>query len=122
MLIVSAPLPPSTNNLYATGKDGRRYLTQKARDYKTNLQREMMWRHTKKDVPEPPFTLHFHLRFPDARRRDASNQIKLAEDAIFEFLGYDDSLVYDLHVWRYIDREEPGMTVEVRHCSRELEA
>lgn len=42
-------------------------------------------------------------------------------NAVFEHIGYDDSLVYDSHQWKYIDREEPGMTVEVRHCNRKLE-
>lgn len=121
-LVVSGPLPPSTNNLYYTGKDGRRHLSKKAKDYKTRLQTTMGASGAKKLCPEPPFALHLHLRYRDRRKRDASNAVKLIEDSIFQYLGYDDSLVHDLHVWKYIDRENPGVTVELRHCSRELEA
>ena len=121
-LIISGPLPPSSNNIYATGKTGKRYLTKTAEKYREKLQKSMMMGGAKKECPEPPFSLHLHLRLPDRRRRDASNAVKLLEDSIFSFLGYDDSLVYDLHVWKYKDKANPGVTVEVRHCSRKLEA
>lgn len=120
-LIVSGPLPPSTNHLYATSKTGKRYLTKEARAYKKEIQTLMMHDGAKSKCPEPPFSFHLHLRFKDRRRRDVSNTVKCLEDSIFEYLGYDDSLVNDLHVWRYIDREEPGMVVEIRHCDRALE-
>lgn len=120
-LVVSGPLPPSTNNLYYTGKDGKRHLTKTAKDYKTNLQKVLMANGAKSLAPDPPYSLHLHLRFKDRRRRDTSNQIKLIEDAIFGHLGKDDSLVNDLHVWRYIDKTSPGITVEVKHSSRSLE-
>jgi hypothetical protein len=81
-----------------------------------------MSENAKARCPEPPFSMHLHLRMPDKRRRDSTNFGKLIDDAIFEYLGYDDSLIYDSHQWKYIDRENPGVTVELRHCSRELEA
>lgn len=43
-------------------------------------------------------------------------------NAIFSHLGHDDSLVYDAHLFKYLDRKNPGVTVEVRHTTRALEA
>ncbi len=120
-MIISVPLPPSTNHLYRSSANGKRHLTKEARAYKKEVQKEMMVNGVKGKCPEPPFSLHLHVRFPDRRRRDASNAVKVLEDAVFEYLGYDDSLVLDLHVWKFIDREDPGVTVEVRHSSRKLD-
>ena len=36
-LVFSAPLPPSVNHAYRTGKDGKRYLTKEARAYKKDI-------------------------------------------------------------------------------------
>lgn len=120
-LVVSGPLPPSSNSLYPTGRDGKRHLSAKGKAYKEKIQKRLMVDKALDRCPDPPFSLHLHLRFPDARRRDCTNQIKLLEDSIFQYLGFDDSLIYDVHIWKYIDRADPGMTVEIRHCSRRLE-
>ncbi len=119
-LIICGPLPPSSNHLYATGAHGKRYLTKQGREYRKELEETMMEVGARKRCPKPPFALHLHLRFSDLRRRDVSNQIKLVEDTVFKYLGYDDTEVYDLHAWKYLDRANPGMVVEVKHCSRGL--
>lgn len=117
------PLPPSTNNLYYTGTDGKRHLTTEAREYKKKVYEEVeklvCVLHRK--VPPPPFSVHMHIRFPDQRKADLSNRIKVVEDAIFGALGYDDRHVHDLHLWRYVCREDPGVAVEVRHSERGIE-
>ncbi len=120
-LILSAPLPPSVNHLYRTGADGKRYMTKEGREFKKEVAKEVMVAGGSKKCPPPPFALHLHLRLPDALRRDASNLVKALEDAIFAQLGHDDSLVYDLHIWKYVDRSDPGVTVEIRHTDRKLE-
>ena len=120
-LFISGPLPPSLNNAYYTGRDGRRHLTKEAKTYKENIAETLMVNNARSMCPEPPFSVHLHLRFKDKRRTDVSNRVKILEDAVFGYLGHDDSLVYDLHIWRYIDRSKPGMSMEIRHCSRDLE-
>ncbi len=121
-LILSAPLPPSLNNAYTTGRDGKRHLSAQAREYKQEVRWIMLAEGARAKCPEPPFSFYVHLRLPDKRRRDASNAVKILEDAIFGQLGHDDSLVLDLHVFKYIDRKNPGVTVEIRHTDRRLEA
>lgn len=122
-LIVSGPLPPSSNGIYYTDfKTRTRHLTKEAKAYRERLQWALKQMKADELCPEPPFSVHYHFRFPDLRRRDLSNMVKLTEDSIFKWLGYDDTHVYDFHPWKYIDRRDPGMVVEIRHCSRELEA
>jgi Holliday junction resolvase RusA-like endonuclease len=132
-LTIAGPLPPSTNKLYKNlppdtmyigglKQGGRgRALTGEAKKYKRALN-DHLWAMTASSLAPPyPYSVNYHFRFPDARRRDISNQIKLIEDVVFRYLGSDDSLVYDFHVWKYIDRKDPGFVMEVRHCSRSLE-
>ncbi len=100
--MIELPLPPSTNNAYVNTPRGRR-LSQKARAYKRDVQERLMeagWR-------------NFHLRLPlslsiwyylpdDKRRRDISNMVKILEDAIAEFMGYDDSRNAEIHLYRRV--------------------
>ncbi len=120
-LVLAAPLPPSTNNLYANASSGRR-LTQEGRAYKKDIGVRLMLSGSLRRCPHPPFSLSMHFRLPDKRKRDLSNLAKALEDAVFGHLGLDDSLVYELTMTKSIDRENPGVTVEVRHTERRLEA
>lgn len=120
-LIVVGALPPSSNNIYFTGSDGKRYLTKIAKAYRREIQATLMVAGAKELCPEPPFYVQLHLRFPDKRRRDLSNQIKLLEDSVFKWLGYDDSLVYSMTLHKYLDRQYPGVVMEIRNTTRKLE-
>lgn len=132
-LVIAGPLPPSTNKLYKNlppdtmyigglKQGGRgRALTGEAKKYKRSLEEHLWVMEASKMAPPYPYTVHYHFRFPDRRRRDISNQIKLIEDVVFRYLGSDDSLVHDFHVWKYISKEDPGFVMEITHSSRSLE-
>lgn len=120
-LFVSAPLPPSSNHIYANAAKGR-VLTKEARAYKEEVGNILMTQWAKKRCPEPPFAFYLHLRLPDLRRADLTNRIKLIEDAVFSHLGHDDSLVYESHQFKYVCPDNPGVAVELRHTERSLEA
>ena len=120
-LIVSAPLPPSSNGIYANAASGRA-LTKEAREYKEEVGKILVTQWAKKRCPEPPFAFYLHLRLPNGKRTDADGRVKLLQDALFEHLGHDDSLVYDLHVFKYLAPDNPGVTLELRHTDRALEA
>ena len=121
-LVVSGTLPPSTNSLYYSDKKtGTRHLNKKAQAYKRELQWRLKEGGARDKCPPPPYSVHYHFRFPDRRRRDLGNYTKLLEDTVFEIIGHDDSLVNDEHRWRYVCRDDPGFTMEIRHSSREIE-
>jgi Holliday junction resolvase RusA-like endonuclease len=113
-------MPPSTNQLYYTGKDGKRHLSKEGREYKKEVGKLMMVGGVKKKCPLPPFSLYIHVRFRDWRRQDISNRIKLLEDAVLGYLNYDDKMVYDLIVYKYISKNDPGVVVELRNTTRDL--
>lgn len=116
-LVATFSLPPSSNHIYRTGRDGKRYLTKEARAYRKEVRQLLMG----KSCPSPPFNFGLHFKFPNWRRRDLSNQIKLLEDSIFGHFGHDDTHNHGLHIWKYIDRKEPGVTVEITHSTRNID-
>ena len=132
-LVIAGPLPPSSNKLYRNlppdtmyvgglKQGGRgRALTKEAKRFKKDLKDKLWEMGASKLAPDPPYSVHYHFRFPDWRRRDISNQIKLVEDVVFRYLGSDDSLVHQFTVWKYVSKSDPGFTMEVRHSDRSIE-
>jgi Holliday junction resolvase RusA-like endonuclease len=115
-LIIEGPLPPSSNNIYYSDrKTGSRHLTNEAKVYKKRLGEIIMLKGREVPFPEPPFTVDYHFRFPNRRKRDLSNCLKLLEDAVFAAIGQDDRYVNAFHVWKYIDKERPGFVMEIKH-------
>jgi Holliday junction resolvase RusA-like endonuclease len=109
------PLPPSTNHLYRNVPGIGRVLTGEARQYKTGaalITRSAAglagWEYRKGSRLALVLTLHF----ADHRRRDASNTIKLIEDAIAAALDFDDSVIDLVMAWRAMtDKENPRCEV-----------
>ena len=107
MMRLVLPFPPSTNTAYATVR-GRRVKTKRAREYAEHVQflcSVNAWCDTwiiktqELDVmPRLAVTIEVHP--PDRRRRDLANMEKLCVDAVFSYLGMDDSLIDDLHLTR----------------------
>lgn len=89
-------LPPSENHMYGRGRGGKRtYLTQEARDFQ-----EMVALATREQRPGPidrrtPLFLRIQFTFPDYRRRDANNYVKVPQDGIARALGFDDTQIID---------------------------
>lgn len=95
------PMPPSVNHLYATVR-GRRVLTKEGRKYKKLVSE--MFEHLGGDTMPVWFRLIIELRLPlyfkngKVRKFDASNRVKVLEDAVCEGMGIDDSRVIQLVV------------------------
>lgn len=98
MLVLQVPVPPSVNEAYAT-VHGRRVLVSKGRDYKASVTaRCSPW--GRESWLTMTITITMPLMFKNGRVRkfDASNRIKLLEDAVCEGLGIDDCWVRKLTV------------------------
>lgn len=120
-LIIEAPIPPSSNHLYPVGRGGKRFLGKQGKQYKEFVKTKMMVEGAKKKCPDPPFSACFHFFMPDKRRRDLDNYRKVLTDSIFEYLEVDDSLIHESRDFKYLDRRNPGVKVELRHCDKVLE-
>lgn len=116
-LRLKLPKPESLNNAYSNSKSGGRYLTEVGKLYKDEVgwlaraaAMEQRWTYGGERLK-----LTMLIHFPDRRRRDISNAIKLCEDALAEALGFDDEVIDEWHIWRGEIRK-PGcahVTVEV---------
>ncbi len=109
-------LPPSVNSLYATVK-GRRVLSKAGREYKDSVGRQIMAENGAQRFTVASgdrLALTIRLYFPDKRRADISNRVKVLEDALSEALHFDDCRVDRLLVVRAgIDKHEPRCEVRL---------
>lgn len=108
-LVVS--LPPSSNNLYRNVPGKGRVLNKTGRQYKQEVKTLAM-------LARLPF-LHGDVRlcmvvyFPDRRRRDLSNTLKVVEDALKGIAYGDDSQVARIELTRRYDRGNPRAEVHI---------
>lgn len=127
-LVLDVDIPPSVNNLYGTtvftdrggNQRSRRYLTADGRFYKEHVGWEAKSKANAKgwEYKGGRIALAIGLIFPNKRRRDISNCIKIIEDAIAEVLGFDDRVVDSVLVQRVgISKEHPGAVVTVEEYS-----
>ncbi|MHC4560626.1 MAG: RusA family crossover junction endodeoxyribonuclease [Planctomycetota bacterium] len=116
-LVLIVDVPPSLNNLYATSRrHGGRFMTAQGRQYKKSVgwltvdaMMRQVWEYKGGRI-----ALGIGLVFPNKRRRDISNCIKILEDAISEVLGFDDRVVDSVLVQRLKnDKENPHAIVTV---------
>lgn len=101
---ITLPWPPSTNNAYAV-RAGRKVKTTEARAYSRevvfHVSTKKAWRALKNELRTgTPLRVTITAHYPDNRRRDLANLEKLVTDAIFEWLGVDDSQIADLRLTR----------------------
>lgn len=104
---------PSTNHLYATA-GGRRILSAQGRQYKTAISTlvHATCRHAL-PLPITPYALHLtvHDRWRTSNgqpvRADATNRIKVLEDALSEGLGIDDRWFWEVTVTKRDDPYDP---------------
>lgn len=114
--IVLTGNPPSVNHLY--GHVGnRRYMTAAGKALKEDWQ----WQ-AKSQMKGAPMTgrLFASIRFyfPDARKRDLDNALKVTQDCLTGIAFADDSQIDMLLMSRNIDRQRPR--VEITLMSAEL--
>lgn len=116
-LTFSLPVPPSVNAIYYNTRGGGRRLTYKAEDY-IRITRalvnvaieEQHWK-----VPTKSTWLYIDMvyYFPDRRRRDASNCLKILLDAIEGRVYQDDMYALPRIQSVEYDKENPRVEITV---------
>jgi Holliday junction resolvase RusA-like endonuclease len=128
---VSIPMPPSLNNVYVTNRTtGRRFLSKVGKAFKDQAGwtvREQVTACEREGIPlaaSERYGITLFLYFGPARkgqRRDVSNRIKVAEDAVMEALGVDDSYISEVHAYLASENAtDPHCMVRVEALSGEL--
>lgn len=114
MIELTLPMPLSVNKAYVSLRN-RRILSKDGKLYKQAVREELGRCYATTPLPSlenTPLSLSIALVFEDVenkgwsegkaknryKRVDVSNRVKLLEDALFEALGVDDSLIFSLHV------------------------
>ena len=130
------PFPPSVNKAYVTTRAGRRILSAEGKEYKRVVASTVATYCANRpdavfDVTPLVLTIHLHMVTENKgwskgtaksryKKVDASNRVKLLEDALFSCIGVDDSLVFDLHVHKIsLNDEEPYALVTLSEKEKE---
>ena len=114
---ITLPWPPSTNNAYAV-RNGRKVKTTEARAYAREIvfhvSTKKAWRALKNELRTVDrLKVSITAHYPDNRRRDLANLEKLVTDAIFTWLGVDDSQITDLRLTRGENKPDGALVYTV---------
>lgn len=90
VVTLTTPIPPSLNNAYADGSNGRRVLSKKGGDFKNHVALLLMEAGYRPVRQNALIRLSMRLWFATRRRRDITNCVKLLEDALSDALLFDD--------------------------------
>ena len=116
-LTMTVPLPPSQNHMYVNNGRGGRILSAKAKKYLRTLQ---AW--AKLQVEEQDWKLRddstwyyvdMVFFFPDRRKRDSHNQIKLLLDGLEEIVYINDRYVLPRIQAVEYDKENPRLELHI---------
>ena len=114
VLTVTLPLPPSVNHMYQAAGRGRR-LTKQAMEYIRTAQdtvkkaiRKQGW---KKDKDHVWYVMDLYYYFPDKRRRDSHNTLKLLTDCLEGLLYKNDYFLLPRIQYVCLDRSNPRLEI-----------
>lgn len=108
--------PPTTSSIYKyrnAGKFIQGYMSGEGKAKKEEYRYEMMAQKKGLFMTEP-FSLVLTFFFKDCRKRDVDNFNKLVLDAGTGTLWEDDSLIDDLHIFKFIDKENPRVELTIK--------
>lgn len=115
VLKVTLPIPPSVNHIYQNVGRGARRLTTEAVKYIKTAQdiakkqiRKQGW---KKDNRAVWSVMDLYFYFPDKRRRDSHNCLKLLTDCMEGLLFHDDYFLLPRIQDVQLDRENPRLEI-----------
>ncbi len=111
---VTLPVPVSANqNTRLDMRTGRILTSQASREY-----RQVVF-YAVKQLGQPELPLEgrvgaeLHVFFPDYRRRDIDNCLKVTLDGMKGAMYLDDSQVVEIHIYKHVDKLRPRFEVTV---------
>lgn len=109
------PYPPSANR-YWKHANNRTYVSAEAKAYKS----ECGWSARSQSAAEMPLAgpVRLTMRFYRPRKAgDLDNRLKVTLDALNGIVFVDDAQVVELHAYRYEDKRNPRVEVEIQEVS-----
>jgi Holliday junction resolvase RusA-like endonuclease len=103
----------TVNNLYITVKN-RRVKNPKATDISKDIKFELRDKDMMAGIKKEATLFLYGKWFTidgRAKKKDASNYIKMIEDAVCGALGFDDSEIFAWHVYKVQDEKKKGFKI-----------
>lgn len=104
------PIPKQS---FRVGKNGG-YTDPRVTRWQDNIAAEAHQAMYQRDVMEGPVEVYIDFYLPDRRRRDIDNLSKAVLDACNGIVWQDDQQIVSLHLNKYLDSPELGVTVQAR--------
>lgn len=92
---------------------GRRFLTKEGKDTKQSMELEFMSWWQGQEPLEGDVCVNVIFYFPDNRRRDMDAHLKALQDSMSGIVYHDDSQINELHVFKYVDKDNPRVEVSI---------
>ena len=109
---VTLPFPPSVNKYWGTAWNGRKYLMERGKKYKSDVALILLSNGFTSAKLTEKIKLHITTHAPDKRRRDLDNLLKAILDSMNKYVYEDDFQVCDLHIHRgHVDKFKPRIEV-----------
>lgn len=112
---IELPFPPSSNTAYPTGKTGKRFLSGRGKEWYEKALPLAEFALQRMDTPER-LKMMFMFYFPNNRKCDLNNYVKLPQDVICSVLNIDDNHfvvpIVSMHSMG-VDKEFPRCVVYV---------
>ena len=106
------PFPPSVNKMFPTGKNGRRFLSERGKAYRQEVYALTLEQHGIFKPFTGPLKATVELVPPDRRKRDIDNFNKALFDSLKHANVYmDDSQIKQLHLFMREKGDEPSCTI-----------
>ena len=107
--------PPSTSSIYKyrnAGKFIMGYMSAEGKQKKEEIRYELMQQYKNK-CSQDDFNIEIKYFFPDKRRRDIDNFLKLIFDAATGLIWEDDSQIQSMMLSKYIDKDNPRVELTI---------
>lgn len=104
------PYPPSTNNLYFN-RWGKRVLSNAGRKFKADI--AVLAKQQGAKLLSGELSVTFRV-FRPKRIGDLDNRLKISQDALKGICFEDDKQIIEIHAYRFDDRENPRIEIELK--------
>lgn len=104
------PISPAINRMYKMG-NGRFYKNQEAKDWEVEASWVIIQHKANKKLTDKPVKVHIDFYFK--KDRDIDSSLKGLLDLLQGKLIKNDSQIKELHVYKYLDKENPRVEILV---------
>lgn len=119
MIVLSLPYPPSANNMYPTGRNGRRFLSDNGKSYHAEVHARVIEQLRSYPRLAGRLAVTIALNPPDKRRRDIANCEKAINDALTKAnVWLDDCQIDELHIIRDVPLQGGRVVVTIDEIRR----